>query len=128
MCWSLSDLHVLSVHGDMSKISTTNGELPCLQARVISAENNNVLIQVRCPSGLSTLTGDDALKLADNIKHQLTQVGFESASVRAFKEEFDRISASMTDSRTYLLCSALESSLYSDLGKLLPGMPRGVLE
>jgi hypothetical protein len=112
----------------MSKISTTNGELPCLQARVISAENNNVLIQVRCPSGLSTLTGDDALKLADNIKHQLTQVGFESASVRAFKEEFDRISASMTDSRTYLLCSALESSLYSDLGKLLPGMPRGVLE
>jgi hypothetical protein len=97
MCWSLSDLHVLSVHGDMSKISTTNGELPCLQARVISAENNNVLIQVRCPSGLSMLTGDDALELADNIKHQLTQVGFESASVRAFKEEFERILASKTD-------------------------------
>ena len=76
---------------------TVNGELPLLGAQAISAQNGNVVVQVRCPAGLSMLTGDDALKLSENIRSQLNYVGFESSRLKAFKAEFDRQPESMTD-------------------------------
>lgn len=81
----------------MNESFTINGDLPLLEAQAISGSDGNVVVQVRCPAGLSMLIGDDALKLAENIRHQLNLIGFESAWLKSFKAEFDKIMQSMTD-------------------------------
>jgi len=69
----------------MNDSFTVNGELPLLGAQAISTSSGNVVVQLRCPAGLSMLTGDDALRLAENIRNQLNSVGFESFRVKEWK-------------------------------------------
>lgn len=81
----------------MNDSFTVNGELPLLGAQAIATSSGNVVVQVRCPAGLSMLTGDDALQLAENIRRQLDSVNFESSRLKAWKAELETTLESMSD-------------------------------
>jgi hypothetical protein len=74
-----------------------NGELPLLQAQGIPTSNSDLVIQVRCPAGLSVLTAEDALTLMQNIQNELRKHDYVSKSLREWKRKFDEMLASMTE-------------------------------
>lgn len=74
-----------------------NGELPLLQAQGIPTLDSNLVIQVRCPAGLSVLTADDAYELIQNIKRELVKYNHESKHLREFKRDLDQVLENTTD-------------------------------
>ena len=75
---------------------TVNGDLPLLGVQGISTAGG-LIVQVRCPSGLSVLSADDAQDFANSILRELSRLGHESKWLRHFKKQLDDAIANTTD-------------------------------